>query len=332
MNRNNDVDNFNKPIDIVIKKSMITILENILKISLGDIELFKMVVQEIIINQNNNQNGQVANKQDLRVPGFIIATLNEENMFKVKLYDANEAIKDGPEKLSVGEWGNIFRQAIELGVPIVFLAGVDLLREKEIIKECTKYPEVIFPIITKALAINEEWIEFFHENRNIIPIIPIEGNEQVIYNISIGLGVNRFNMILDLLSLKKLSYAISLILNRENFELFLSADYIKEYYDKGCRNFIFNNFKTTRFSRKLGLTKVQINEIEKRLNTLRHEFNGIFIHMPDKEEAFVESIYEGNGFIHINPDGGIDRYPFVKYPVISLKDTTLENALKDLQS
>jgi len=68
-------------------------------------------------------------------------------------------------------------EAQQLGVSAILLAGGEPLIRKELLTITRDFPSIIFPLITNGTLIDETVIRQFKEQRNVIPIISIEGDE-----------------------------------------------------------------------------------------------------------------------------------------------------------
>ncbi len=81
----------------------------------------------------------------------------------------------GAESLSVSDWENIFLQAEELGISFILLAGGEPLLRRDLIKAPAGHTSIIFPIFTNGTLIDDAYTKLFDENRNLVPVISIEG-------------------------------------------------------------------------------------------------------------------------------------------------------------
>ena len=71
--------------------------------------------------------------------------------------------------MSADNWRKVFSEARDLGISIILLAGGEPLVRKEVLETAAKYPEILFPVFTNGLLVDEEMVSWFAEHRNIIP-------------------------------------------------------------------------------------------------------------------------------------------------------------------
>ena len=77
--------------------------------------------------------------------------------------------------MSVPEWENIFGQAEELGISFILLAGGEPLLRRDLVEAAAGHSSIIFPIFTNGTLIDDVYTKLFDENRNLVPVISIEG-------------------------------------------------------------------------------------------------------------------------------------------------------------
>lgn len=70
-------------------------------------------------------------------------------------YD-KEKVHNRSLELNEKQWSSIFAQGKELGTSFILLAGGEPITKEKVVKECMKFPEIIFPIFTNGMLINEE--------------------------------------------------------------------------------------------------------------------------------------------------------------------------------
>ena len=80
--------------------------------------------------------------------------------------------------MSTGRWMEVFCEANELGVSIILLAGGEPFLHQEIFKITRGFREIIFPVFTNGLLLNEEIVMELKKQKNVIPVISIEGFEK----------------------------------------------------------------------------------------------------------------------------------------------------------
>ncbi len=318
----------NKTLTKMMNKSIGFLIEDFIKIALSDFSSAKNIIK---IALKQKKPGNIRNKYEesgLHVPPFMIASITSTCNLKCRgCYDRAKVHKCTLE-LSEEQWSDIFLQARDLGMSFILLAGGEPLTKDKVIKECIKFPEIIFPMFTNGILIDEEWTQFFTICRNLMPVISIEGDKEQT-NGRRGKGVfERISLSFDLLKKRNIFYGISITITLENFYDVLSENFIKRYIDKGCRAFFFIEyvpFDTT--TESLVISDTHRGELDVTLNELRKKFSGIFISFPGDEKVFGGCLAAGRGFIHINSKGGVEACPFAPYSDVNLANLTLKEAL-----
>ena len=122
-------------------------------------------------------------KKGQNIPIFLIASITSScNLHCTGCYSrANDACHDNEpiNQLSGEEWENIFTQAKELGISFIVLAGGEPMIREDVINKASNHPEILFPIFTNGTLLNNDYLRLFDENRNLVPIFSIEGDEEV---------------------------------------------------------------------------------------------------------------------------------------------------------
>lgn len=312
----------------MLNRSIEFLMEDFIKIALRDFASARSIIK-IALKQKNSQKIRVKHEEKgLHVPPFMIASITSACNLRCRGCYDKEKIHNSSLELNENQWSSIFAQGKELGISFILLAGGEPFIKEKVVKECIKFPEIIFPIFTNAMLINEEWVEKFSLARNIIPVISIEGDG---YQTDKRRGKGVFDRVLssiDLLQEKNIFYGISITITTENFENVLNDEFIRTYIDKGCRAFFFIEYiPFDNSTENLVISASQREQLKASMSKLREKHRAIFIAFPGDEEKFGGCLAAGRGFVHINAIGSIEPCPFAPYSDINLKDVTLEKAL-----
>ncbi len=128
------------------------------------------------IRQKYDDNGQ-------NIPAFLIASITSScNLHCTGCYSrANNACSDDAplNQLSGEEWGDIFNEAKDLGISFIVLAGGEPMLRQDVILKASDFPEILFPIFTNGTMLDEDYLKLLDKHRNIVPILSIEGDEEV---------------------------------------------------------------------------------------------------------------------------------------------------------
>lgn len=329
MGKENSNEISNSALTKMLNKSIGFLIEDLIKIALSDFSSAKSIMKILLKQKSTAGIRSKYEDSGLHVPPFMIASITSTCNLKCKGCYDREKKHNCSLELSENEWSDIFRQAKDLGMSFILLAGGEPLTKSNIIRECMEFPEIIFPMFTNGLLINEEWVDFFVACRNLIPIVSIEGDKNQTDNRR-GEGVfERVSSSFDLLKKRNIFYGISMTVTSENFDSISDKKFIKGYIEKGCKVFFFIEyvpFDST--TENLVISEAQRIELDNRLRELREKYKGIFIAFPGDEKEFGGCLAAGRGFIHINSMGSVEACPFAPYSDVNLKNSTLKEALK----
>ena len=128
------------------------------------------------IRQKYSEKGQ-------NIPVFLISSITSScNLHCTGCYSrANNACSDDAplNQLSAEEWEDIFSQAKDIGISFIVLAGGEPMIRLDVIEKASRFDEILFPIFTNGTLLNEDYLKLFDENRNLVPIFSIEGDEEI---------------------------------------------------------------------------------------------------------------------------------------------------------
>jgi MoaA/NifB/PqqE/SkfB family radical SAM enzyme len=220
------------------------------------------------------------------------------------------------------------KQAGELGISIIFLAGGEPLLKKDIIASTGGFRHILFPFFTNGLLLDDQWIDLFHSQKNLIPIISLEGQKEQTDERR-GNGVyDMFLRSADKLKNKGFFWGVSFTVTSKNYITVLNRSFLKQFIDSGCRMFFFIEYvPIADGTDELTISREQRNEMIKTLDVLRNELPGLFIAFPGDEEQYGGCLAAGRGFVHVNPQGRLEPCPFAPYSDSDLNKVSLKEAL-----
>lgn len=272
-------------------------------------------------------------KENQNIPVFLIASITSRcNLHCAGCYSrANDICNDNTpfNQLTDNDWGEIFNQAKDIGISFIVLAGGEPLIRKDVIIEATNYPEILFPIFTNGTMLDEDYLGLFDKNRNLVPIISIEGNKK---DTDLRRGNGVYNQVIESMNtLKKnnIIFGASLTFTKGNLSSLLSNDYINQLHDYGCKVIFFIEYvpineETKEFAPGDDERELLLSEI----NRLRNEYSDmLFISFPGDEKTSGGCLAAGRGFFHINSHGGAEPCPASPYSDINVKNTSLIEAI-----
>jgi len=271
--------------------------------------------------------------EDLHVPPFLIASITSNcNLHCAGCYSReNEATKDCEpvNQLTDAQWLAIFNEAEALGISFILLAGGEPLLRKDVIKAAAKKPNILFPIFTNGVFISDEYFELFDNNRNLVPIMSIEGHKEATDN---RRGAGIYDKLISNMEKFKANNQIfgnSVTVTTENFDEVLSDDFISMLKGYGCKVVIFVEYvPVSDESKELALTEEMQKKLRQRIAGLRESYEDIvFISFPGDEKSSGGCVAAGRGFFHINSHGAAEPCPFSPFSDTNVLELGLKGAI-----
>ena len=278
------------------------------------------------VRQKNEQEG-------LHVPGFLIASITSScNLHCAGCYSrCNNATVDTPpvRQLTSEEWLRIFREADELGVSFIMLAGGEPMIRRDIIEAAGKMQNIIFPIFTNGTFVDDRYFRLLDECRNLIPVMSIEGGKEVT-DARRGTGIyDKVSSNMDAFKEKGLIFGASITVTTENIKEVTSREFVDSLIEKGCKLAIFIEFvPVTEEARHLAPGDEERAYMAGALEKLRESTSDIvLLSFPGDELAMGSCMAAGREFFHINSHGGAEPCPFSPYSDVNIKETSLREAI-----
>jgi len=268
-------------------------------------------------------------KRGIHVPPFMIASItNRCNLHCSGCY-AKAREKPSESELSEVELNGLISEANELGISIVILGGGEPFAREEILDITRRFPNIIFPVFTNGLLINDRLMAGLKKQKNVVPVISMEGYEHHTDGRR-GQGVHdAVHKIIQKMNRVDIFHGVSLTVTTENFDTITDTHFIKNLVDLGCKIFFYIEYIPVKEGTDtLVIDQEQREELLERIDSFRAGFPGLFITFPGDEEEFGGCLSAGRGFVHVSPEGDIEPCPFAPYSDSNLKDLSLKDALK----
>ncbi|MCP4312807.1 MAG: radical SAM protein [Bacteroidetes bacterium] len=269
-----------------------------------------------------------AERNGITTPPVLIFSMTTQCNLKCKGCYAM-ARKECPDELPLSRIATLFREASELGVGVIMLAGGEPLMKPEVLWEAGKQRDIIFPVFTNGMLLNEGSIRYFRQNRNLIPVLSAEGGRHRTDSRR-GTGVyTRLLQNMEQLQRSHQMYGLSITLTRENFEEATQPEWLNTHRNLGCTLFFMIEYVPQDESEMdLCLTDEQKASLPGRLELLRSKNQALFISLPGDEEKYGGCLAGGRGFAHISASGNLEPCPFAPYSDINLMENSLAEALQ----
>lgn len=324
-------------LELYLTNGVENIVRGILRTSLRNPDASQFVFQYAKANKKAAALRDEAEKDGRHIPPFLIASIsNQCNLHCQGCYArANKTCQDGDDRnssklLSAAQWADIFNQAVELGISFILLAGGEPFVRQDILKAAAKQKKIMFPVFTNGTMINEEYLELLLHARNLVPILSMEGSEEVTDKRR-GKGVfQRLREAMYSLHKKGILFGVSITVQKENIDEVMSGEFLQFLKNEGCGGVIFVEYVPMgNADSVLALDEIDRERMMRRLKCLRErEQEMVFLAFPGDEKTSGGCLAAGRGFFHINPYGGAEPCPFSPYSDTNLTNTPLKEALE----
>jgi MoaA/NifB/PqqE/SkfB family radical SAM enzyme len=268
-------------------------------------------------------------KQGIPVPPILIFSItNRCNLHCQGCY--HEALRDSSKpEMSEQELNRTIGQAIDLGISFFVLAGGEPLIREEIVKITRDYPNALFLMFTNGLLITEEMALQFKNQRNLIPLISLEGYQPDTDNRR-GVGIfQQLQMTIQRLKQHEIFFGVSLTVTRSNFPTVTDSGFIDAITDWGGKLILFVEYTPVKENTDDWLiTEQQRSQLSELVEVFRKKYSSLFVNVPGDEKDFGGCLAAGRGFVHISAEGDLEPCPFAPYSDINLRDKTLKEALQ----
>ena len=273
-------------------------------------------------------------EEGLHVPAFLIASITSRcNLNCAGCYSRhNKATVDTApvQQLTGDEWLRIFREAEELGISFIMLAGGEPMIRRDIIEAAGSMQNIIFPVFTNGTFVDDRYFRLFDECRNLIPVLSIEGGRDIT-DARRGKGIyDRLTANMKSFKEKGLIFGASITVTTENYREVTSREFINSLAEQGCKLVIYVEFvPVTDEAMHLAPGEAERAYMETAVDSLREHFDEIvLLSFPGDELAMGGCMAAGREFFHINSHGSAEPCPFSPFSDINVKDTSLREAIQ----
>ena len=326
---------FEAPIDIqqYLTEGVEAIVKDALRATLRDPKESLFMARFAAASRKASERRTENERTGLHVPSYLIASITSScNLHCAGCYSrANHATEDcAPQKqLSTEQWESIFRQAEELGVSFILLAGGEPLLRYDVIEAAGKHPNILFPIFTNGTFLGPKYDQLLDRCRNLIPVISIEG-DQSLTDARRGEGVyGKIVNSMEQLRKQGLLFGCSITVTTENLDEVLSDAFVSSLAARGCKAVFYIEFvPVTDEARHLAPGDAERERIRVGIDRLRMAHpEAVFVSFPGDEKSSGGCLAAGRGFFHINSHGGAEPCPFSPYSDINVAETSLREAM-----
>ena len=272
--------------------------------------------------------------EGLHVPSFLIASITSAcNLHCAGCYSrCNEATVDAEpvKQLSTTEWTDIFKEAEDLGVSFIMLAGGEPLLRWDVIEAAGRMKSILFPIFTNGTYMDDTTFALLDKCRNLIPVLSIEGDREITDSRR-GEGVyDKLIAAMDRLHERNLLFGASITVTTENIRQVTSPEFMRGLVDRGCKLVIYIEFvPVTEEAMHLAPADPEREYLLTAMQRLRETFPELVaLAFPGDEKADEGCMAAGRGFFHINSHGGAEPCPFSPYSDVNVRELGVRGALQ----
>ena len=275
-------------------------------------------------------------KRGTHVPPFLIASIASEcNLDCVGCYARATASIGGDARaseLTDAQWRGIFREADDLGVSFILLAGGEPTLRRAVIEDAAQVGSIFFAVFTNGTLLDDDYMRLFDEHRNLVPVFSIEGDfEQTDARRGAGIAA-RVRECMELCTQKRILWGVSITVTTENMGQVTDDEFVRDLRDRGCGLVIYNEYvPIAPGTGKLALGMTRHNELMARMAQLtsKDEYSDMsMIAFPGNEEYMGGCLAAGRGFFHISQSGAAEPCPFSPFSVMNVGESGLLAALR----
>ena len=263
------------------------------------------------------------------IPSILIFSItNKCNLNCKGCYNKSFHSSDSKE-LSDEKLFQITEEAKELGVSFFVISGGEPFLRPVLLDIMKEYPEIIFLVFTNGTLINEQMIASFKKQKNVVPLISLEGDRE---ETDERRGQGTFDQLIQtMVQLRKQSifFGLSLTLARENFSTIISESFINKFNQGGCKFFLFLEYTPAQEGTEDWiLTADQRAQMKDMVQYYRSKYSSLFIAVPWDLDDVGGCLSAGRGFVHINAKGDLEPCPFAPFSDTNVRDYSLKDALQ----
>ena len=270
-----------------------------------------------------------AAEQGIQVPPLMILSVTRRCNLRCAGCFVHAQGRPAADELTVTELRTVLRDARDLGVSMVALAGGEPLTRPEIVELAAEFPELLFPLVTNGSLLDDAMLTKLKGLRNVIPVISLEGFES---QTDARRGGGVYEEALDAMARmqeRRILFGTSIMITRRNFGLVTSRRFVRNLVDRGARLFFYVDYVPV----KAGTEHLIPSQTQRGLEPftmmlLRTEFPVLFVAAAASEAAFGGCMAAGEGFVHVSAEGDLEPCPFSPFSDTNLREVPLRVALQ----
>ena len=312
----------------MLDESILSLFKRTLKFA-GSPNLLRFLISTAGYQKKASKRRAKWDERGIRVPPFMIASITRKcNLHCTGCY-SRILNGDGEKEMTAGDFRRLFEESRELGISIILLAGGEPFTRPDVIEAAGEFPDIIFPVFTNGLLLDDRMLIEIKRKRNIIPVVSLEGGREETDGRRGGGVHGAISGIMERLGNSKKLYGVSITVTTSNLGSVTDPVFIGELVNKRCKLFFFVEYIPV----KEGTEDLEIGAADRKrllsaMEVLEKRYPALFIAFPGDEERFGGCLSSGRGFIHISPSGNLEPCPFAPYSDRNIREMSLKDALR----
>jgi len=313
----------------LMNQSINVFFKDALKVIYKNPGLTKFILQTIGTQEKAAKRRAEHDQQGIQVPPYMIISITNRCNLHCKGCYSQAQHRPVEKEIDHNKLRSVISEARDLGISFVFLAGGEPLMRPDILEITRDLPDVIFPLFTNGLLITDEIIAGLKKQRNVIPVISMEGCQSETDERR-GAGVfARLRETLEKMKKAGILYGVSFTVSQANFPTLTDEHFIDQVSSSGCQLFFYVEYVPVQESTEdMVITDDQRAALPLILESFKKKFPALFVSFPGDEEMYGGCLSAGRGFIHISAEGDLEPCPFAPYSDTNLKNLSLKEALQ----
>ncbi len=193
--------------------------------------------------------------------------------------------------------------ARDLGVSMVALAGEEPLTRPEIIDATADFPEMVFPLMTNAVLLDDTVLDKLGTVRNVIPVIRLEGLE---LETDARRDDGVYQQALDTMARlreRRIPFGTSVAVTRRNFGVVTSRRFVRNLVERGAKLFVYVDYVPVKAGTEHLIPSQKQRGLEPlTMMLLRSEFRAMFVASSASEQSYGGRMPAGRGFVHVSAE------------------------------
>ncbi len=266
-----------------------------------------------------------AAKAGKTVPGILISSVTRGcNLDCAGCY--SKTLRPGTSaELSDERFLQLFREAVDLGVGTLMIAGGEPLLRRSLLEQLALMNGPIVPVFTNGTLFDEACLDLFAGSR-MVPIFSVEGDAAFTAQRR-GDGIHE-KALAAAAALRERGalFGFSVTLTSKNADAVLSDQFLSGIATEGAATlFLIEFVPAAPGTEDLVLREAQKMDLSRPGRFDEYPF--MTISLPGDEEAFGGCLAAGRGFIHLADDGSLEACPFAPFSDVNAAQVGLAAAL-----